>query len=74
MISIMNLDRRLVKLESIRDTEDEVTLEQLVNYSYRCSEHPDPEFEARCARSELCRLFISSLHLPQTKTRDEHTV
>jgi hypothetical protein len=56
----MTIKARLAKLETVAGAEDEVTLEELVLYSYRMQTQRDLDFEARLARSTLGRLIAES--------------
>ena len=59
----MSLKRRVEKLESARGGDDEVTLAELVFWSYQTAPYnPELErryadFKRRCKTSRLCRLI-----------------
>jgi hypothetical protein len=59
-----NIERRLNKLEAIRDFVEEVTLAELVLASYKIGEgfEMDPDFERRSENSTLCKLIAESTY------------
>ena len=52
-----NIRTRIERLEAEHGF-DEVTLEELVAYSYTYETAPDPEFEVRLARSRIGRMIM----------------
>jgi hypothetical protein len=56
----MSIKTRIEKLETMRDAEDEVTLPELIRYSYRGPDDRDLAFERRAARSSLCKLIAAT--------------
>ena len=55
----MTLKARVTRLEATVGNDDEVTLRELVDYSFRTE--PDPAFLARFGKSALGRLMMTSI-------------
>jgi hypothetical protein len=71
----MTLKTRVAKLEAALVGDDEVTLEELVLYSYRPVSERDLEFEARLARSTLGRMIAECVrHREVKETARRHPV
>jgi hypothetical protein len=54
----MTLKTRLARLEADVGGDDDLTLEEIVEYSFR--NKPDPAFEERLARSTLGKLLTEA--------------
>jgi hypothetical protein len=63
----MSLLRRVERIEAARGAEDDVTLEEIVLWSYRLGEIFDADtqrryddFQRRCKNSRLCALILEA--------------
>jgi hypothetical protein len=59
-----NIERRLNKLEAIRDFVEEVTLAELILASFKIGQgfEKDPDFDRRLENSRLCKLIAESTY------------